>query len=161
NTSTFSTWSWRSCGDAASASRLQLPHRPRCLLQVEGCGIERPPPLQHFLMLLVFRVRDGGEIIDVAPRSATILRWAGPFSFQAEGIFRLGIARWKPLEQHIVPPAVAEIVLVDPARPATRPGDETAQKDTRFIKHVASDVEVIKSRRPVPFAVDVELVQVV
>src|SRR3990167_2315759 len=71
-----------------------LPQRRQFLvdgLDVERFGFERSPPFQHFLVLLVLRISDGGEVIGVAPSPAAIFWWAGSVAFDATGILRMGI----------------------------------------------------------------------
>src|SRR6266851_2835116 len=49
------------------------PHLLRRLLRIERCGIERPPPFQHLLVLIVLGISAGGEVITVAPRPIATL----------------------------------------------------------------------------------------
>ena len=70
-------------------------------------------PLLHVPVVLVLRVADRCEEVGVAPRPAAVLGRAGPLPFDAPGVLGLGLPLDGPLEQDLVPPAVAEVVLVD------------------------------------------------
>ena len=107
------------------------------------------------------RVSDGGKIIDVAPRSTAIFRWAGPFPFKAQRICHLGIERRKALEKNLVPPIVPEVVLVYPPGSLGRLRQQGAQNNLRLVLEVHVEVVAVRGRLAVPHAVDLKLVQVV
>lgn len=57
---------------------------------VDGLWIEAvTPPLDHVGMVLMFRVRNGGEIILIPPRSADIFRRTAAFGVCEVGILEL------------------------------------------------------------------------
>ena len=131
------------------------------LRRIEGFGIERSPPFQHFLVLLMVRVSDGGKIIDVAPRSTAIFRWAGPFPFKAQRIFHLGIEWRTALEKNLVPPTVPEVVLVYPPGSLGRLRQQVAQNNLRLVLELHVEIVTVRGRLAVPHAVDLKLVQMV
>src|SRR4051812_27942696 len=103
---------WRR--SVASPASPHLPHRLRRLFRIESLGVERPPPLQHLLMPLVEGIGDGCHVIDVAPRPPAVLGRASSFALDAHRVFRLRVVGYEPLELDLMPPAVAEVVLVNP-----------------------------------------------
>src|SRR5271166_5818924 len=107
------------------------------------------------------RVSDGGKIIDVAPRSTAIFRWAGPFPFKAQRICHLGIERRKALEKNLVPPIVPEVVLVYPPGSLGRLRQQVAQNNLRLVLEIHVEVVAVRGRLAVPHAVYLKLVQVV
>jgi len=90
-------------------------------LAVEGSGVE--VLAEPFAPMLVFRVRGVGDGVAqylVAPDAAAVFRWPGEFASGAGGV-RAGrlVGGWL-LDQDHMPPAIAEIVLVDEAQPDRR-----------------------------------------
>ncbi len=84
-------------------------------------------------MLLILRVGDRLQTIDVAGPPTAIFWWAGPCAFEADGISCLGVGRRKALEQDLVLPTVAEIVLVNPLGSLGRLREEFAQKHAPLV----------------------------
>src|SRR5262249_3836090 len=74
-------------------------------------------PFQQFVVPLVVRVLDGFDEVRVAPDAADVFRRTGPFALQADRIPRSRLGPLDALEENLVLPRVAEIVLVAEPEP--------------------------------------------
>ncbi len=74
--------------------------------------IERPTdPLEEVGVLLVVGVGDGGEEGDVAHGTPDVIGRAGPLAVEADGELQPGIGMDQLLDDHLVLPAVTEVVV--------------------------------------------------
>ncbi|MCZ7635322.1 MAG: hypothetical protein M5U12_04275 [Verrucomicrobia bacterium] len=80
--------------------------------RIESVRIERTSPVQHFLMAFVSRIGHRRKILGVAADPADILGRTGAFSFQALRINRPRLRRRTAFEEHVMHPAVAEVVVI-------------------------------------------------
>src|SRR5204863_8568615 len=89
--------------------------------RIECFRIERTVPIQHLLMLLVTGIGQRLEIVCVSINSADILGRTSALPFQTLRICHAWF-RWRgAFEEHIVDPAVAEVVMIfQGERPAIR-----------------------------------------
>jgi hypothetical protein len=101
----------------------ELPHAPpirQPLLHASGgrgcielLRVKRPAdPRQHVRVFLVLGIADGFQEIRIAPDPTAIFRWTGTCTFQAHRVVGFRIMGRAALEQHLVSPAVAEVILV-------------------------------------------------
>src|SRR5262245_2017276 len=63
-------------------------------------------------MPLVCGILDRLHEVRVAPDAATVLRWAGPRTFQAQWVLHFSISLHDSLEENLVIPRITKIVLV-------------------------------------------------
>lgn len=81
---------------------------------VEGFGVKSiASPLGHLFVIRVRRIAERLQKIRVPPDTANILRWSGPPAGGYNRISHFGLVRKHLLKQHLVFPAVTEIILVD------------------------------------------------
>ena len=112
-------------------------------------------------MALVVRVLDGLDEIGVAPNAAAVFGWAGTFSINAKGILLPRLLLRAALEQNLVIPGIAEVVLVDEPEFLAVFRDDVAQVRGRgvFVFHLLEVVLHEHGIAVILFA-DLEVVQV-
>ena len=85
-------------------------------------------PFQHVFVVLVLFIAQSFEQLGIAPDATTIFRRAGSSPFEAKRVFRLGIKRRAAFEQHLVLPAIAEVVHVAEGKAFSVFGQKVAEQ---------------------------------
>ncbi len=111
-------------------------------------------------MFFMLRVTDRFKEIAVAPDPTAVFGWAGLFTFQAKRVFGFGIDCRGSLEQDLVFPAVAEIVLVIEGESFAGRGQDLTEVGLRGIDALEVLEPVIQQVGiTVALALDFELMQ--
>jgi len=123
--------------------------------QVERFGVEgAADPLQHGVVFLMLRVADRFQEVLVTLRAATILGWAGPLTGKTARDALAGLAGQDLLDDHLVLPAVSEVV--EQCEPRALRRDDLLKRHGKLILRVIH----LSLRIGIVRAVDRELVKV-
>src|SRR5450759_4153456 len=97
-----------------SASGTSVTQRSIDRVQIEPLRIERAAdPGEHAFMLIVLRILDGGQELQVAHYATDIIGWRGTFSGNAQGIKPVRIWLGNGIDLDTMAPAVTEVVFVN------------------------------------------------
>ena len=87
------------------------------VLEIEVARIKlAAEPVDHFLVFFVLGILDSLQEFVVAPDAATVFRWTGILSMQANRILLVRVSGQGLFDDHFVHPAVAKIVFVNKGR---------------------------------------------
>lgn len=132
----------------------------RCFDSIELFGGKLASPPYTIVVLFVLWISDGFKELHISPNATDIFRWAVAFPFQTDRIPTTLLRFQIPLEEHLVFPAIAKVVLIQESKMLAVLRDDLAD-----LGHGGIDAfEVLESviqrlRITVAVTVDLELVE--